>query len=420
MRGALLLVATLSFAALSGCISAPGADADPASSDVPARSGPAWGVPIPEAIAGLKPVARALEVPIGAGLWVDGDHAYVSSLREGLTVVNVSDPAKPRVVATLKDVGGGTSLYARDADVAHVGDRTILVLAGQGQGLHVVDVTAPETPRYIATIDVKPNHNLAVHPTLPLVYNSASTGKGGQVDVVDLSNPDDPKVLGAFGTHGCHDITFHTSPEKERLYCAGVDVTEIWDLADPLKPTLIVTIENDAAKSYGLGLHHSAYATRNGTLLIIGDETWGGSGPGCGANTPAGSTFLGSLWFYDVTDEKKPVLLSNIAPSAPVGEYATGIVGGVDPSKPPSPFGVIGALSCTSHFGSFVPGHDMLVWGFYRAGVVLIDYSDAKRPVIVDQWSTGANVWDVKILNGYMFTGDLARGLDVLEFRAKV
>lgn len=64
----------------------------------------------------------------------------------------------------------------------------------------------------------------------------------------------------------------------------------------------------------------------------------------------------------------------------------------------------------------------MVAMSFYGAGVVLVDFTgiDFGRgmlPRVVDQWAQGSDTWETWYYNGYLFTGDLARGLDVLKFR---
>jgi hypothetical protein len=80
--------------------------------------------------------------------------------------------------------------------------------------------------------------------------------------------------------------------------------------------------------------------------------------------------------------------------------------------------------TCTAHHGRLVPdpqGRDLLAMSFYHAGVVLIDFTgvgsqSGPLPRAVDQYVDGSDTWETWYYNGYLFTGDLARGLDVLAF----
>ena len=53
---------------------------------------------------------------------------------------------------------------------------------------------------------------------------------------------------------------------------------------------------------------------------------------------------------------------------------------------------------------------------FYGAGVVLLDFSDPMMPKMVDQFTEASNTWETWYYNGYLFTGDLTRGMDVISF----
>jgi hypothetical protein len=169
-------------------------------------------------------------------------------------------------------------------------------------------------------------------------------------------------------------------------------------------------------------LHHFATASNDGSILIIGDEHRGGGNPGaCFHYDPVTgtSTPLGALWFFDISDLSDPVLLSWLSPP---------FVAPVVPTLPTSPNtdpSVIGQLvggaytavpNCTAHFGQVLPGQDKIVIGWYSAGVLLIDFSDPGNPVILDQYQPeGVNTWSARVSNGYVFTGDIGRGMDVLK-----
>ncbi|HJQ93231.1 MAG TPA: hypothetical protein VJ874_02975, partial [Candidatus Thermoplasmatota archaeon] len=135
--------------------------------------------------------------------------------------------------------------------------------------------------------------------------------------------------------------------------------------------------------------------------------------------TTGTSTPLGALWFFDISDPADPQMLSWISPP---------LVAPVAPTVPESPAtgpSVAGQLAngaystvpnCTAHFGQVVPGEDKIVLGWYTAGVLLIDFSDPSNPVILDQYQPeGVNTWSARISNGYVFTGDMSRGMEVLR-----
>ncbi len=423
MRLRLFLAVVLLGAGLTGCIGDTGDEAVGPSSDE-ADADETWGEPIPETVAGVEHLGE-LTVESGAlnggGIWTHGDHAYVSGLGSGFHVVDISDPKNPVRVGNIS----GEEVYSRDVDLLETDNRTIAVLATQSGGMTFVDVTDPTAPRILSILEIEPNHNVAVVPNTTLVYNSPSTGEGRANEIVDASDPLRPEVVAEFGEHGCHDITFYTSPsgDTQRAYCAGVDVTEIWDISDPMSPELVTTVSNPcmdddvtaAPYSNCGGLHHTAFVNHDASVLIVGDEFQGGAGPGCGAQQSAAgmsaATPIGALWFYDISAEENPALLGWFAPDVPAQRHADALTGTLASSPTAAPF----SMSCTSHFGDLMPGKEMAVIGWYHAGVVLIDFSDPENPMQVDQWADQAYVWDAKVHNGYVFTGDIQRGLDSLR-----
>jgi hypothetical protein len=386
--------------------------------EVPSSWVPPAAVEIPDTITGIKSVARAEGVASGAGIAVFGHYAIVSGNGPG-SIVDVADPLNPVKVADLE-------ISVRDADIiAYPDGRLVAVMASDGF-VHVFDITDPTKPVPLPDLESQ-SHNAGVVPGTPIVYNANSAGGGinagsyitghgnGKTEIYDLSDPDAPVKVGDFANgYGCHDITFYinAAEEKYRAYCAGIEVTQIWDITNPLEPVVLTTIPvhhgvpGTPSASVPLVLFsHLAMVNHDASILIVGDETGGGLvPPGCLAHAQAGpasaSDPLGNLWFYDISDETSPVLKGSLSPTYPV-ENPT--------ARSPLP------PSCTAHFGRIIGERDLAAVAFYNAGVVIVDFSDPMFPKIVAQWNEGTDTWDVWFWQGRLYTGDLARGLDILE-----
>jgi hypothetical protein len=59
---------------------------------------------------------------------------------------------------------------------------------------------------------------------------------------------------------------------------------------------------------------------------------------------------------------------------------------------------------------------------YYGDGVILLDFTgideaNGHLPKVIDQYVDNSNTWETWYDNGYLFTGDLERGMDVLTFR---
>ncbi|HJQ93907.1 MAG TPA: hypothetical protein VJ874_06445, partial [Candidatus Thermoplasmatota archaeon] len=310
-----------------------------------------------------------------------------------------------------------------------------------GSGLDVWDLTDPTAPKPLAPIDDIPSHKVGVVPGTPIVYNARSNGGNnglvpgpgnvdpamgaGIIDIYDFSDPENPVRLPDFENgYGCHHVYFwnNLTEEKFRSVCAGIEYTQIFDTTDPGAPTIIVSVP------YGLGrtdlpsqsasiaaFAHYAGISRDGTILLVGDESGGGIGPiGCVArvDTPQGavSVPVGAVWFYDISDETDPQYLGHVSASQ-LDRMVT------------NPQGVDPTASCTAHHGRLIPvdDGDVLAMSFYGAGVVVIDFTNVRNegaalPTVVAQYvGANSNVWETWYYNGHLYTGDMGRGMDILD-----
>lgn len=392
---------------------------------------------LPDVLSKMDLLASAPDAVSGAGIAVFGKIAVLPQHGNGQTLLlDISDPSGPVVLSQLE---GSENVTTRDTDVViHPDGRITAVFATNEGVVTVYDITDPTWP--VRLPDISPtdgSHNVAVVPGTPYLYNGNSAGGKGSVPIVggpeartaetaegiteiyDLTDPENPVLVQDWASgFGCHDITFWLAEDgsKNRAYCAGIQMTQIWDIADPANPTVLSNIPVHYGQEGGpsgevflVQFSHLAMVSHDADVLIVGDETGGGLGMGCDAYIDAqaqtASGPLGNLYFYDLSDEQNPTLKSWFSPNP---SYIT---------NPPSPDAtpVFGWPGCTAHFGRNIEDRDVLVMAFYGAGVLLVDYADVAHPVIVDQWvEPGVNAWDVWYYQGYLFTGDMARGLDVL------
>lgn len=451
-----LVAALLLAAGLAGCADGD-KDAVPAGQYSPAQpwsTTPSYANVLPDGpVTGLEFVAR-LEAdggpwPSGGGNFVIGDYVFGSALGFGFFIADVSDPAHPHIV--YNTTANSETPFARKAEViAHPDGRRTLVLATQSNGMHFWDVTDPANAVWASVLEFERNHYIAVVPGTELVFNNPSAGAGGSNALIDAHDPYNPRILGDYGTHGCHGTTFQGKPGDAlfRAYCAGIQRTEVWDMTgldvtardfgihlyavvdiadNPISGTPIFNPPIPAnptgvTSTPVRSLHHFATASDDGSILIIGDEHRGGGNPGaCFFNDPltGKSTPLGALWFFDIKNPADPQLLSWFSPPTVLPQQASLITN--PPTGPEYVGQQLGAAytaipNCTAHFGQVIPGKNAIVIGWYSAGVMLIDFSDATNPRILDQYQpAGVNTWSSRYQNGYVFTGDINRGMEVLK-----
>lgn len=387
---------------------------------VPAHWQPVPARPLPNPITGLEHVAQAEDVVSGAGMAAFGNIAVVPGFGDASSIVDLSDPAHPRALSHFGGEHRGAAI------IAYPSGRLVAVFS-TGSIIDVWDLSDPRRPRRLPSLQpVQGSHKVGVVPGTPIVYNAASGGgglPGGQIgqgtgvtEIFDLTDPDNPIHVQNFANgYSCHHVYFWNRPEqnKFRAICAGLEYTQLWDTADPRNPSVIVSVpvhHGVAGTPSGSvpfeAFSHYAGLNRDGTVLLVGDENGGGGlPPGCVASvsTDAGgvSVPVGAVWFYDVSTETSPLLMGwYSAMNDPQIKSATS--------------------SCTAHHGRLVPdpqGRDLLVMAFYGAGVILVDFSIPTLAHAIGQFAEGSNTWEAWYHNGYIITGDLARGLDVLTFK---
>ena len=399
---------------------------------------PAFWKPIPAApnvtkITGLKHLAQSTkDVKGGAGIALFGSLALVPSDSTTNYVVDISDPSAPKLLSKYDGNERGAAIMAMP-------DGRLYGVVSTGPGFDVVNLTDPTHAEILTPVKTPMGgHKLGLVPGTPIVYNANSRGGGpgsaesgqgnGETEIYDLSDPAAPVLVQEFKNgFGCHHIFFWISAEKQRALCAGIEVTQIWDIADPKAPKIISQISMPLGKPApsdpsGVIFSHTAFLNEKGDVLIVGDELDGGAFGVCdGVHTPAGdkSALWGNLWFYDIKDEKNPKMLGWFSPPP---SQVTDPRAPSAPANPTDPFGtVFGIPGCTAHHGRLVPDPEgkrqLVAMAWYSAGVVLIDFTDPANAKLVDEWNPGTNTWEAWYDNGYIFTGDLARGLDVLTFK---
>lgn len=390
----------------------------PTLTHVPADA-PAWWQPIPArelpaTVKGLEHLANAGEGGTGDGIAVFGRLA----VSPGGTVYDLTDPAEPVVLSKMEVQPSG-----RQATLIPYPDGRLVAAFATGSGyVPLWDVTDPTNPEEITAFKVPSGgHTIALVPGTPILYNANAVGSryypheasGGQsivqVEIYDLTHPDDPVLVQEWkGAYGCHMVSFYidAAHEKYRAYCAAVDATQIWDIEDPLAPKVLATVPmphgRNPAPGYPIlaAVSHYVVVNKDATVMGVADEFLGGAGPGCDAYArPMGRTVsgpAGNVYFYDISDERNPVLRGWLNPGAHFTYNNQG-------------------LSCTAHIGRMVPqeDRDLAAMSFYGGGLGLIDFTDPANPFFVDTWQQSRPM-DVWFHNGYLVAGDAANGIDVL------
>ena len=234
------------------------------------------------------------------------------------------------------------------------------------------ELTCPGTDNEVVSVmGARSAHTVMPHPTRPYLYvlpggtANGTDRRDGELElaptaIIDASDPANPEYVQRRYEHsvqGCHDLGW--TPDGETAYCAG-----------------------EAADLYG------------------------------------------SLWIYDVSVPDLPVLAGRISPptnfNGTVGYTGTAIAGGEGDGPE------VGWVKtwCAAHNYNFVPGTHILVASWFAGGTTGHDVSNPLQPELsnplqpelIAQFQPSDGVaWTAHYYGGYVITGDMGRGTDILE-----
>ncbi|WP_129668032.1 LVIVD repeat-containing protein [Phytoactinopolyspora endophytica] len=373
----------------------------------------------------------------------DGKLTYAGN-SAGFRILNTSAPANPKVLADFSCNGsqGDVSVYGgllfRSVDTPQsstdcASENVTASTPGMFEGIQVFDVSDSTAPEHIGSIQTdcgSHTHTLVPEPELNRVHiyvSSYSLGNAaigpdcqephGYVSIVTVPL-DDPvdgatvtkyfldedtelatyplgdifgnPALGTFTFSACHDMSAFLELGLMAAACLGE--AQLWDISDPLNPEFLWRFDRDVVDPAKLDLWHSAAFSWDGEVVAFGDESGGGAFPRC--VDPADDQ--GRVWFLDVETGEE---LANYKP-------------------PRSIEGV-----CTMHNFNFIPlksGAKVLVSAAYEGGTTVVDVdaliagsseSDAEVGFYIP---SGADTWSSYWHNGFIFTNDVERGVDVM------
>jgi len=209
------------------------------------------------------------------------------------------------------------------------------------------------------------------------------------------------------GPRNCHDVTAYPSLGLLAGACASYGL--LVDISNPEKPVRL-----DARADTNFSLWHTAVFSNDGSKVVFTDEWGGGTQPMCQATS---MMEMGGNTILTIKDKKMTQRAYFKLPSQQTAQE-----------------------NCVSHNGGLipVPGRDLFVQGWYQGGVDVSDFTDPDHPFEVaffDRGSvdappapgdttnaTGGRIrgtiggsWGAYYWNGYIYSSELARGLDILE-----
>ena len=195
------------------------------------------------------------------------------------------------------------------------------------------------------------------------------------------------------GPNQCHDITTYPEAGFAGGACQGYGV--LMDIRNPTEPRRLY-----AAADTNFATWHSVTFSNDGTKVLFTDEWGGGTGPRCRATD---NPVWGGNAIFEIVGDRLEFQSYYKIPAAQTETE-----------------------NCVAHNGSLVPvpGRDIKVQGWYQGGISVFDWTDPTNPVEIAFFDRGplvadtlrtAGSWSAYWYNGYIYSSEIARGLDVLE-----
>jgi len=431
--------------------------------------GPGWGNSAGIALHNMRLVSyspKPVEFDSAQGLtYINSDLAFRGNIVyqgnfSGFSIWDVSDPTKPVLLSTVVCATdqGDPSIYGNLLFISAESPRSRKDCGTQGvqdgkdrmRGVRIFDVSDPRNPRLIKNVETcrgSHTHTIVPHPKDPRVIYIYVGGSAGvrdasempecsdgtveenpntahyRVDIirVPLDRPQDAAVIGyarifeglprppgragvaagadmdedrVRGPRGCHDLTAYPAYNLVAGSCGSYGI--LLDVTDPERPVRL-----DAKSDVNFSLWHTAVFSNDARSVVFTDEWGGGTQPRCRATDPLR---LGGNTILTIDEKGKMTQHAYIKMLAAQHEME----------------------NCVSHNGGLipVPGRDIMVQGWYQGGVNVFDFTDPDNPIEIAYFDRGpvdleqrviGGSWGAYWYNGYIYSSELARGLDILE-----
>ncbi|MBX6768511.1 MAG: hypothetical protein IRY90_15390, partial [Actinomadura rubrobrunea] len=392
-----------------------------------------------------KPAPFASTSALNSDWAFKGRYAFGGNY-EGFTVYDISTPAKPKIVTVVRcpgsqndvSIAGNLLFLSTDSSRSDDSCQSEPMPATEKsawEGIKIFDISDVRNPRYVKAVETKcgshtntlvpgrrgevyiyvssyspssaypdcrPPHDLISIIKVPLKNPRAARVVAEPVLFPDGGNPGDgrPYPEGTSATTGCHDLTAYPAKNLMAGACMGDGV--LFDISDRVRPRIIDSVRDDE----NFAFWHSATFNNSATKVVFTDELGGGGAATCNA---AIGQDKGADAVYDIVgkgDKRRLVFRSYF--KIPRANADT--------------------ENCVAHNGSLIPvkGRDIMVQAWYQGGVSVWDFTDSRRPKEIGWFERGplsdselivGGSWSAYYYNGYIYSNDIQKGMDVLDIR---
>jgi hypothetical protein len=372
----------------------------------------------------------------GGHVGVEGNRLYVGAYGLGFRMFDISTPSKPRLIGEyMPGVRADAPPDAAVFDGRHIavlnGTRRLTATSARTDRTEFLDVTKPSDPKllweFVGPADGE-SHNgdivdarrlylpsggigvqgLRIYDLRPLLGETpqapANLFRGDPVALWDASPYRQGRPVGRSFTH-THDLEVYvdypvrqadgtTAPRDIVLLAEGGNYTDIngdtgsifvIDISDPRNPVVLNRwLHERGPGHHPIRYHHEVqFLAGDPHVMLVTDEDMHN---GCGG--------AGGITALRVSDDLMRVTEELSEWFIPLGT--------------PAPV-------CSVHV--FSSHNDVVFLGSYNAGLQVVDYADPKNPERIGYYiAPGTTAWGALYHKGYIYVGDMARGLDVFEY----
>lgn len=386
-------------------------------------------------------VVGSLDIP-AQDVYISGNYAYLINYTIGLTVVDISDPAAPKITGSISLASLPNGLYV-SGDYAYVAEGEAYEpyeddYEFSWSGLEIIDISDPTAPKLVKSIATAgAAHDVYVSGDYAYVAEGASNDSSWRgLEVIDISRPAFPRIIGsykgstdAYGVYVSGNYAYLANANYYSSTASGLEIIDIGDSTAP-KPAGSIDTLNPAYDVYVSGNYAylaeglNSFSDWSGVLVIdISDTASPVVVSSFDTFSRAYNLYLAGSYLYTISANGL-VMIDISVPTAPilsgyyiglglaavyvVNDHAYVVGGGfkvLDVKDPEYPT-VAGSIKTTDYLTDVYVSGDYAYVTDWRQGLQVIDISDPTSPVAVGFFETQGSARSVYVSGIYAYVGE--------------
>ena len=256
-----------------------------------------------EELKGARDIATAT---IGSSTYA----IVTASADHGIQIINITDPSNPVPTSHISSIPDARLNDPREVTTVTIGSSTYALVAADGSGVHIIDITDPSNPVSVASVQDGINGFDALGNSRGIITTAIGSSTyaivaafEGAVQIMDITDPSEPTPVGS--VHDSQDTalrgaiavtTFTSGSSTYALVVAQTDDSvQIIDITDLSNPDPVAFVQHGVAGFDALRYPESI------TTVTFGSSTY--------ALVVA---FIDGIQIIDVTDPSNPTPAASV------------------------------------------------------------------------------------------------------------